>query len=46
MPTANRDLLHEKLDALLDECDLVADNAAYGKTFDDMDEFFLIKGRK
>ena len=27
-----RELLHAKLDALLDECDLVADNAAFGQT--------------
>jgi hypothetical protein len=42
MPTANRDLLHEKLDALLDEGDRVADNAEYGKTFDDLENFFLL----
>jgi hypothetical protein len=41
-----RELLHAKLDALLDESDLVADNAAYGETFDDMDDFFFTKGRK
>ena len=32
-PTS-RELLHAKLDALLDECDLAADNAEYGQTFD------------
>jgi hypothetical protein len=41
-----RDLLVARFEALLDECDLVADNAAFGQTLDDMDEFFLIKGRK
>jgi hypothetical protein len=41
-----RDLLFAKFEALLDECDLVADNAAYGETLDDMDEFFLTKGRQ
>ena len=41
-----RELLHAKLDALLDECDLVADNAAFGQTLNDMEEFFLLKGRK
>jgi hypothetical protein len=45
LPT-RRELLHAKLDALLDESDLVADSAAYGETFDDMENFFLIKGRK
>jgi hypothetical protein len=51
MPSASpaptrRELLHAKLDALLDECDLVADHSAYGETFDDMENFFLVKGRK
>jgi hypothetical protein len=41
-----RELLMAKFEALLDECDLVADNAAFGQTLDGMDEFFLIKGRK
>jgi hypothetical protein len=41
-----REILLAKFDALLAECDLVADNAAFGQTLDDMDEFFLIKGRK
>jgi len=45
VPT-RRELLHAKLDALLDESDLVADHAAYGETFDAMEDFFLIKGRK
>ena len=41
-----RDLLFAKFETLFAECDLVADNAAFGQTLDDMDEFFLIKGRK
>jgi hypothetical protein len=39
-------LLHTKLDALLAECDQVSENAAYGQTLDDLDTFFLTKGRK
>jgi hypothetical protein len=45
LPTT-RERLHAKLDALLDECDLVADASAYGQTLNDMEEFFLFKGRK
>ena len=41
-----RDLLHARLDALLDECNLVTANADYGQTLDDMEEFFFTKGRK
>ena len=44
-PTVS-ELLHAKLDALLEECDIVAETAAYGQTLDDMDEFFLVKGQK
>ena len=40
------DLLLAKFEALLAECDLVAENAAYGETLNDMEEFFLVKGRK
>jgi hypothetical protein len=40
-----RDLLTEKFHALLDECDLVSENAAFGKTLDDLENFFLIQGR-
>jgi len=43
---SRRELLHAKLDALLDECDLVSSAAAYGQTLNDMEEFFLTKGRK
>jgi len=45
-PESPRAPLHAKLDALLDECDLVADNAAYGETLNDLEDFFLIQGRK
>ena len=38
-----RDLLVAKLEALLDECDLIPSNE---QTVDNMDEFFLLKGRK
>ena len=41
-----RSLLLAKFEALLDECDLVTQNAAYGETLNDMEEFFLFKGRK
>jgi hypothetical protein len=44
-PTVN-EFLMAKFEALLDECDLIADNAQFGQTLDAMDEFFLIKGRK
>jgi hypothetical protein len=44
-PFSRRALLHAKLDALLDECDLVTENAAFGQTFDDMENFFLVQGR-
>jgi hypothetical protein len=51
MPSASplsdrRALLLAKFEALLDECDLVADHAAFGETLNDMEEFFLIQGRK
>ena len=38
-------LLHKKLDALLADCDLVADASAHGKMLDDLDQFFFTKGR-
>jgi hypothetical protein len=41
-----RDLLVEKLDALLDECNLVMDNAAFGQTLHDLDDFFCTKGQQ
>ena len=37
-------LLHKKLDALLADCDLVADASAHGKILDDLDQFFFTKG--
>jgi len=41
-----RDLLHERLNILLDECNQVMDNAAYGQTIHDLDDFMLIAGKK
>ena len=41
-----RALLHEKLDALLAECDLVIDKAEHGRTFHDLDDFFCTKTLK
>jgi len=43
---AVRALLHERLDALIDESDIVSENAAYGQTLNDLEEFYLDKGRK
>jgi len=43
---AVRDLLRERLDTLLDECDQVMDAAAYGQTIHDLDDFMLIAGKK
>ena len=43
-PTS-RESLTEKFHALLDECDIVADHALFGQTFDDLENFFLIQGR-
>jgi hypothetical protein len=41
-----RVLLHEKLDALLDDCEQVMDSAAYGETLDDLDDFLFVEGKK
>ena len=41
-----RALLHEKLDALLADCEKVAANAAYGQTVHDLDDFLFLEGRK
>jgi hypothetical protein len=41
-----RERLLAKFEALLDECDLVADQSAFGQTFDDLENFFLIQGRQ
>ena len=43
IPTTGRELLHAKLDALLDECDLIESNE---QTLDTMELFFLNKGRE
>ena len=40
---SRRELLHAKLDALLDECDLIPSNP---QTLDNMETFFLDKGRQ
>jgi hypothetical protein len=43
---AIRELLHEKLDALLADCDKITNNAAHGRTLHDLDDFLFIEGRK
>jgi hypothetical protein len=45
-PPDIRTFLHERLDALLDDCDKVGDNAAYGRYIHDLDDFLYIEGRK
>jgi hypothetical protein len=45
-PETVRDILRERLDTLLSECDHVMDNAAYGQIFHDLDDFLLIAGKK
>jgi hypothetical protein len=45
-PSSIRELLHARLDSLLDECDHVSANSAYGQTLNDLEDFFLTKGRK
>jgi len=37
--------LTEKFHALLGKCDLVADHAAFGETFDNLETFFIDEGR-
>jgi len=37
--------LTEKFHALLGKCDLVADTAALGETFDNLETFFINEGR-
>ena len=37
--------LAEKFNALLDECDKVADASEHGQMLDDLDQFFFTKGR-
>jgi len=41
-----RDHLVAKFEALLDECDVVSSQSLPAEVIDDMDEFFLLKGRK
>ena len=41
-----RVLLFEKLDAMLADCDKVMDNADYGQTVHDLDDFLFVEGRK
>ena len=41
-----RALLHERLDALLSDCDKVMDSAAYGRTLHDLDDFLFIAGKR
>ena len=41
-----RTFLHERLDAMLDDCDQIADHAAYGRFVHDLDDFLYIEGRK
>ena len=41
-----RAFLHERLDAMLDDCDHVANNAAFGRYIHDLDDFLSIEGRK
>jgi hypothetical protein len=39
-------LLHDRLDAMLSECDLVMDNADFGQTVHDLDDFLIDAGRE
>jgi hypothetical protein len=41
-----RAFLHERLDALLNDCDKVGNNAAYGRYIHDLDDFLYIEGKK
>jgi hypothetical protein len=41
-----RAFLHERLDALLDDCNKVGETAAYGRYIHDLDDFLYIEGRK
>jgi ribosomal protein L37AE/L43A len=41
-----RTFLHERLDALLDDCTHVGNNATYGRYIHDLDDFLYIEGRK
>ena len=46
LPPSVRDLLVERLEALLADCDQVMDNAGYGQTLHDLDDFLLLAGKK
>ena len=41
-----RALLHERLDAMLADCDHVMLNADHGRTIHDLDDFLFTEGRK
>jgi hypothetical protein len=41
-----RAFLHERLDAMLDDCNKIAGNAAYGRYIHDLDDFLYTEGRK
>jgi hypothetical protein len=41
-----RSVLIEHLDTLIAESELVMDNAAHGRTFHDLDDFFCTKGQE
>jgi hypothetical protein len=41
-----RDLLHERLDALLADCDTVMDNAETGQIIHDIDNLLFVEGKK
>jgi hypothetical protein len=45
-PSSLHALLHEKLDALIADCEQVMDTANYGRTFHDLDDFFCTKGQE
>ena len=40
-----RELLTEKLHALLDECDQIMSNADFGQPFNDLDDFLFVAGK-
>ena len=41
-----RSLLHDRLDTLLEESETLLNNAAYGQTVHDLDDFLFVEGRK
>jgi ABC-type phosphate transport system auxiliary subunit len=46
IPTDIRALLHERFEALLNDCDHVMDKSAHGQLFNDLDQFLFTEGRK